>query len=124
MGGVPSFRAGTDPRIGQESQKTLYHYTDEAGRAGIDAAGQINPGVQSGKVFLSPTEYADPLTAQSELALPRTPTAGYYEIPESRLPGLTDPTTVTPNYGQLGGGLECSVTCSVDMTGIKFIPWP
>jgi hypothetical protein len=95
------------------AERVFNHYTNEASRAGIDASGQINPGATSGRVFLSPSAYADPITAQSELALPGTPTAGYYQIPESRLPG----------FGQPGGGLECWVTCPVNITGLKFVPW-
>jgi hypothetical protein len=108
---------------GSVAERILYHYTDEAGRAGIEASGQINPGAGSGKVFVSPTQYADAATAQAELSLPRPPTAGYFEIPESRLPGLTDPSPVRADYGQPGGGLECWVTCPVDLRGLKFVPW-
>jgi RHS repeat-associated protein len=104
-------------------ESIFYHYTDEAGRAGIEAAGEINPGATTGRVFVSSTEYSDAATAQAELALPRSPT-GYFEIPESRLPGLTEPSTVDPNVGQPGGGLECWVTCSVDVSGLKFVPFP
>lgn len=55
--------------------------------------------------------------ARAALNLNKTPT-GYYEIPESRLPGLTDPQPVAG-----GTGLECFVTCPVDITGLRWVPF-
>jgi RHS repeat-associated protein len=101
-----------------KTNRLLYHYTNDAGRAGIQASGAIRPGA-SGRVFVSPTRYTDAARAQSELALPRTPTS-VIEIPASRLPGLTKPTVVQPGPGGPGGGLECWVTCRVNVRGLPF----
>jgi RHS repeat-associated protein len=97
----------------------LYHYTDDAGAAGIKASGQILPG-RTGQVFVSPTRYTSAAQAQAELALPRMPTQ-VIEMPKSRLPGLTPPSKVKPNFGQPGGGMECWVTCAVDTTNLPFM---
>ncbi len=45
---------------------------------------------------------------------------GYFDIPLSRLPGATRPTRVRPANGQPGGGLECTVSCPVDVRGLVF----
>jgi len=101
---------------------SVYHYTDETGRAGIESSGTIRPGA-SGKTWFSPTRYTNQLQAQQELALPRTPTS-VMEIPKGRIPNLTDATTVERRFGQPGGGLESFTTDNVNVQGLFFEDLP
>jgi RHS repeat-associated protein len=93
----------------------LYHFTNQVGRLGIDASGFIAPG-RSGRVYLSPLPYNTADSAQRALSLPRTPT-GYYMIPRSNVPVALIWTSVAPNFGQPGGGLEASVGGGVSVAG-------
>jgi hypothetical protein len=72
-------------------------------------------------VYVTPTRYGSGAQAQAELALGRTP-SGYFEIPQSRLPGLQGPHRVEPWADQPGGGVECWVTCSVNAESLKWFP--
>jgi hypothetical protein len=97
------------------------HYTtSEIAQSIADGGGYINPSEASGKIWLTTDEYADGASAQSQLALPRAPD-GYFEIPASRVSGLSEPSTVEPAYGQPGGGTEMTTESPIDITDINFI---
>lgn len=115
--------AGNPGLVGRGSYSgggVLRHYSDDVGRAGIEGSGVIRPGAD-GRVYVTPTRYGSGAQAQAEIAFGRTPT-GYFEIPESRLPGLQGPHRVDPWGGQPGGGVECWVTCPVNAEGLKWFP--
>jgi hypothetical protein len=96
----------------------LRHYTTRrAGRA-IEEDGQIVPG-RSGQIWVTPDRYDSGVEAMKRLALDKEP-EGFFEIPLSRLPGVTKPSRVRPANGQPGGGLECTVSCPVDVRGLPF----
>ena len=99
-------------------EPTLRHYTTRrAGRA-IEEDGQIVPG-RSGKIWVTPDRYDSGGEAMKRLALNKEP-EGFFEIPLSRLPGVTKPSRVGPANRQPGGGLECTVSCPVDVRGLPF----
>jgi hypothetical protein len=105
-------------RTAESASGSVYQYTDDAGRAGIESSGTIRPGA-SDKSWFSPTRYTNQLDAQSELAMPRTPTS-VMEAPKGRIPNLSEPTMVEPRFGQPGGGLESFTTDNVDVQGLSF----
>ena len=118
---VSGAEAGTDATGAEavvQADKPYYHYTSDAGAAGIQAGGQIVPG-RAGTTWISPTQYGDAATAQAGLALPTTPT-GYFEIPGSSIPDVSEPSVVEPRYGQPGGGFECTTTCRINVQGLPF----
>ena len=102
----------------QGQPRHVYHFTNEIGKRGITATASIRPGA-SGLVYVSALPYATASQAQSALALPRAPT-GYFSIPRQNIRTPLDWTTVQPNFGQMGGGLEASVPDSVPLTGAKW----
>lgn len=106
--------------LGDGSDPLFYHYTDEAGRAGISRTGTILPS-DDGFVYLTPTVYTSGTDAQAELALRRTPT-GYFPLPRSTLPGLTPAGTVPPSNGQPGGGEQFVVPGPVPVDPTRWIP--
>lgn len=101
------------------SSTVYYHYTDDAGVAGITLSGLILPSKSDGRVYVSPTRYTKTLQAQQELALP-TPRRWRLAIPSNRLPGVTPPSIVKPDNSQPGGGLEAWVTYPVVASGLTF----
>jgi hypothetical protein len=101
------------------AEGVLRHYTTEQGARGIQADGEIAPGAESGRVYLTPDQYGSALEAQQQLALKESP-FGYFEVPFSRVPGVAGPATVEPKYGQPGGGNECFVSCPVNARGLPF----
>jgi RHS repeat-associated protein len=105
---------------GENAASAFLHYTTAAGQAGIEASGTIRPGVD-GRVYVTPTMYLTGAQAQTSLSLRATPT-GYFVIPMSRLPGLQGPSTVTPHWGQPGGGTEYWVTTAVNAVGLRWVP--
>jgi RHS repeat-associated protein len=111
----------TEQGVEELGCSVFYHYTTAAAAVAIAASGLINPGA-SGFGFFTPTLYGSGGAAQSGLSLPRLPD-GYFPVPADRLPGISPPSPVAPNYGQPGGGLECTVTYPVNISGIPFIPF-
>lgn len=96
------------------------HYTTSAVAAAIDeGGGYILPGASSRVVSVTTDEYADGASAQAGLALARTPD-GYYEIPVSRIDGLSEPSVVEPAFGQPGGGTEMTTGSPINVGGIPF----
>lgn len=97
----------------------LFHYTDAAGAAGIQATGLILPS-SDGSVYLTPTTYQSGAVAQAQLALARTPT-GRFDIPFTRLVfGIRGIGFVSPANGQPGGGIEVRHSGPVNAAGIPF----
>ena len=80
--------------------------------------GEITPG-SSGKIWVTPDEYLDGVTAQQRLAVDKTP-GGYFEIPICRVSCPSPPSPVDPWYSQPGGGIEITTTSPIDVTGLKF----
>jgi hypothetical protein len=56
------------------------HYTTDAAADSISKSGTIEPGLSSGKTWLTADQYASGAEARAKLALNKTPD-GYYEIP-------------------------------------------
>lgn len=101
---------------------TVRHYTTTEAAESITKAGKTIPGSSSGKTWLTPDEYLDGATAQSRLALNKTPD-GYFEIPMCRVSCPTSPSRVQPYNGQPGGGIEITTNSTIDVTGLPFIPF-
>jgi hypothetical protein len=100
------------------SPKFLYHFTNDTGKRGISASGVLMPG-DSGRVYFTVVPYPTASQAQSALALPRTP-SGYFAVPRQNVPGPLTWTTVAPNFGQPGGGLEASYPGAVTLEGAQW----
>ncbi len=98
---------------------SIYHYTNSESAALIDAGGSIEPGLSSGKIWLTTDQYATAADAQSSLALPNTPN-GYYQLPSYAVDNLSEPSVVEPAYGQPGGGIEMTTDQSIDISDIPF----
>jgi hypothetical protein len=96
----------------------MRHYTDDPGRHGIERVGLITRSAD-GRVYLTPDPYESGEVARDRLALQRTPT-GYFEVPEERLHGLSQPRQVEPHRGARGGGTEVHVMHSVDARGLRW----
>jgi len=101
---------------------TVFHYTSIKAAESISGDGELIVPGGSGRVYVSPTQYASAAEAQEALALPETPD-GYYQIPLSRVPGLGKFTEVNPDFGFGGGGLEATTPDDIDVGGIPFIPF-
>lgn len=101
---------------------TVRHYTTAEAAESITKAGKTIPGSSSGKTWLTPDEYLDGATAQSKLALNKTPD-GYFEIPMCRVSCPSSPSRVQPYNGQPGGGIEITTNSTIDVTGLPFIPF-
>lgn len=98
----------------------LRHYTTQDAADAIAKDGTINPGVNSGKIWVTPDEYADGAEAQAGLALNKTP-EGYFEFPASRVLDPSSPSIVEPYYGQPGGGTEITTESPIDVSDLPFI---
>lgn len=96
----------------------LRHYTDEDGRRGIQEIEMILPG-HDGRVYVTPDSYDSSREAWRKLAL-RMPPTGYFEIPEDRLPGLSDRRSVTAHTDQPGGGQEQFVEHAIEVSGLRW----
>lgn len=90
----------------------MRHYTDETGRQGIERLGLIAPSAD-GRLYVTPDSYESGRLARERLSLTRVP-AGYFAVPDERLPGLSEPSLVEPKHGLAGGGVEAFVTYPVD----------
>ncbi len=90
----------------------MRHYTDEAGRQGIERLGLITPSAD-GRVYLTPDSYDSGRAARERLSLTRTPT-GYFTIPDENLSGVSEPEFVEAHRALPGGGVEVSVTHPID----------
>lgn len=90
------------------------HYTTEEGFLGITESGVIRPSADR-LVYVTPTIYTSSAAAQKALELSRTP-AGFFEIPQSRLPGLT------PQPPTSGGGIQFTAPGPVNATGLRWVP--
>jgi hypothetical protein len=101
---------------------TVRHYTTTEAAESITKAGKTIPGSSSGRTWLTPDEYLDGATAQSKLALNKTPD-GYFEIPMCRVSCPSSPSRVQPYNGQPGGGIEITTNSTIDVTGLPFIPF-
>jgi hypothetical protein len=105
----------------EQADPFFNHYTNEAGRAGIQRTGTIIPS-SDGFVYVTPTVYTSGAAAQAELSLSRTPT-GYFQLPRSNLPGLTPAGRVPPgSAGQPGGGIQFVVPGPVRINGAPWVP--
>jgi hypothetical protein len=82
--------------------------------------GTINPGVSSGKIWVTPDEYANGVEAQARLALNKIP-EGYFEFLSSRVLEPSPPSIVEPYYGQPGGGTEITTEFPIDVSELSFI---
>lgn len=94
------------------------HYTDEAGRQGIERLGLITPSLD-GLVYLTPDSYDSGTLARERLALSRTPT-GYFEVPDERLIAPSKPRSVRPHGAMAGGGTEVHVDHPIDATALQW----
>ena len=99
---------------------TVRHFTTSEFADSISKGGEITPGPVSGRTWLTPDEYLDGATAQSRLALNKTPD-GYFEIPMCRVGCPSSPSVVKPYNGQPGGGIEITTNSPIDVTGLPFI---
>jgi RHS repeat-associated protein len=115
---------GSTPRTapGGGGGQTVRHYTTPEAAEQIAKSGQIRPGLESGKIWVTPDKYADGATAQARLALDKTP-GGYFEIPVCRIQCPSAPSTVRPTTKQPGGGIEITTTSPIDTTDLPFIPF-
>ncbi len=102
--------------------QTVRHYTTPEAAEQIAKSGQVRPGLESGKIWVTPDKYADGAAAQARLALDKTP-GGYFEIPVCRIQCPTAPSTVRPTTKQPGGGIEITTTSPIDITDLPFIPF-
>jgi RHS repeat-associated protein len=99
------------------------HYTSTAGYVGITATSLINPSLADGMVYVTPTVYASGNAAKSGLSLKNTPD-GYFEMPYSNIQPALPMRVVTPDNGELGGGMEIRVPHPVsigDATWHEFV---
>ncbi|MDO8390244.1 MAG: RHS repeat-associated core domain-containing protein [Actinomycetota bacterium] len=117
-GNPGAYRLGGATEAGMPA--TVRHYTTAEFGESISKGGEITPGVSSGKTWLTPDEYLDGVSAQSKLALNKTPD-GYFEIPMCRVQCPSSPSVVQPYNGQPGGGIEITTTSPIDITGLPFI---
>ena len=101
-----------------EAVPRLRHYTTSGAAESIIKGGEITPG-SSGNIWVTPDRYVDSATAQSRLALGRTPD-GYFEIPLCRVSCPSPASTVQPWGGFPGGGIEITTTSPIDITGLSF----
>jgi hypothetical protein len=101
---------------------TVRHYTTSEFAESISKGGEITPGLSSGKTWLTPDEYLNGVTAQSRLALNKTPD-GYFEIPMCRVSCPSSPSRVQPYNGQPGGGIEITTNSPIDVSGLPFTPF-
>jgi hypothetical protein len=97
----------------------LRHYTDEAGKEGIETTGTISPG-PDGRVYFTEDAYRRASDAQAKLALPRRPT-GYFEVPVEAIANPSGPQRVLPDYGQPGGGTQVWITRRIDAEGSLWV---
>ena len=79
----------------------------------------LRPGA-SGKIWLTPDEYASGADARAKLALNKTPD-GYYEIPMCRVQCPSRPSTVEPYYGEPGGGTEITTEYPINVADLPFL---
>lgn len=104
--------------VATEVVPTVRHYTTSEAAESIIKGGEITPG-SSGNIWVTPDRYVNGATAQSRLALSRTPD-GYFEIPLCRVSCPSPPSTVQP-WGRFpGGGIEITTTSPIDITGLSF----
>lgn len=96
------------------------HYTTNAAAQSISNSGTIEPGLSSGRTWLTPDRYASGAEARARLALNKTPD-GYFEIPMCRVQCPSGPSRVEPFYGQPGGGTEITTRFPIDVTDLPFI---
>jgi hypothetical protein len=106
----------------QTETSTVFHYTSIKSAESIEDEGELIVPGGSGQVYVSPTQYASAAEAQEALSLPNTPD-GYYQIPLSRVPGLSEYSEVNPDFGFEGGGLEATTPDPIDVGGIPFTPF-
>ena len=85
----------------------------------ISKDGLLNPGANSGKIWLTPDEYTDGLTARARLALDKTPD-GYFEIPRGNVLNPSAPGPVGSWGGEPGGGTEITTRSPIDVGGLPF----
>ena len=102
-----------------DGDAVVRHYTTTEAAKAITKTGAIRRS-SDGKVYLTPDEYTNGVTAQARLALTRTPD-GYFEVPMCRVKCPSGPSTVPANNGQPGGGLEITTQQPVDATGLRFL---
>ena len=95
------------------------HYTTSGAAESIMKGGRIEPGLKSGKVWVTPDRYASGAEARAKLALDKTPD-GYFEIPMCRVKCPTGPSPVKPWNGQPGGGTEITTEFGIDIRGLIF----
>lgn len=95
------------------------HYTTSGAAESIAKGGSIEPGLNSGKIWVTPDRYASGAEARAKLALDKTPD-GYFEIPTCRVKCPTGPSPVAPWNGQPGGGIEITTEFGIDIRGLIF----
>jgi RHS repeat-associated protein len=100
----------------------VFHYTSIKSAEAISDEGEVIVPGGSGQIYVSPAQYASAAEAQEALSLPNSPD-GYYQIPLSRVPGLSEFTPVEPDFGFGGGGFEATTPNSIDVEGIPFTPF-
>ncbi len=98
---------------------TVRHYTTSGAAESIMKGGSIEPGLKSGKIWVTPDRYASGAEARAKLALDKTPD-GYFEIPMCRVKCPTAPSPVAPWNGQPGGGIEITTEFGIDIRGLIF----
>jgi RHS repeat-associated protein len=124
VGGVlwPMPGGDGDPNTDSNSAY-VFHFATDAKMSAIQGAGQISPNPALGVTWVTPTPYPTAALAQSQLALPYTP-AGFYAIPVQNLQTPLSWSTVQPNFGQPGGGVEGTTPLSIQIAGAYWVPFP
>jgi RHS repeat-associated protein len=121
---VPDSNPGGGNDVTQDtSQAYVFHFATDAKMAAIQAAGAITPSASQGVAWVTPTPYTSAALAQSQLALPNTP-AGFYAIPVQNLQTPLSWSTVQPNFGQPGGGVEGTTPLSISISGAFWVAFP
>jgi hypothetical protein len=103
-------------------QPSVFHYTTNENRVLIEGSGEILPGQSSGLAWVTPTAYDTAESVQSDLALPNTPD-GYFIIPFQNVRSTLIWSTVAPNFGFPGGGIEGTTPLSIPIGGSVWVPF-
>jgi hypothetical protein len=112
---LPNSTASDDTTATDSIDQYVFHFANDAKMQQVLVSGAITPSSQ-GVVWVSPTPYATASAAQSNLALPNTPT-GYFIVPVQNVQTPLSWSTVLPNFGQPGGGVEGTTPLAIPITG-------
>ena len=119
--GMPKLQTGKSNGEGA-GNGTYYRYMSEAEYNAVQETGYLRGG-NSGTTYFTNTNYNSAGTAQSQLSLPNTPQYRV-EFSITNNPNVMGGTTVAPDFGQLGGGIEFWSTNPVQVQIINAVPIP